>query len=557
MGPSTDTAEIVRDDAQAAMVSKMHLLLSASAMITVLLDPAIQTRFTAVAWLVFFGYTVHSIVLYLLPHVSQQHIYRHSRVANRIDVCWYALMVYQTGGGDSSFFPFFLFVILISAFRWGFDEGARITLASALLFSLTVLSAASDTELLHILLRTTFLLALGYMIAYWGESHLMQRRRLALLRDVSRLSNPRFGADHTIASVLECTRDFFQASSAVLVMQESEAARWQLRTARQGEAGAALRAVPVSAALAEHLTAIPARQTLLYVRPPWRRLGRWRACWASEGASGQWRAASADNGAQLAELLEARSFICCPVSLRHGAGQLYVVSEQHDFGRTDAQFLNHIVAQAFSVIENILLLDRLASEAAQRERQKIAIDLHDSTIQHYISLYHTLIALSNKAAPDNPLRGDLRQLASMADKGVGDLRHFAGVTRSAPTACEPVFRQALQRRVAELKQLHGLDLTVDIRNDVDIGDRLAAEVLLLLSEGVSNICKHTTAKHGLVQVACADGRIRIVIENECMGAPRTDFIPRSLTQRGAALGGKTYVERGDSGGTAVRIEIPI
>ncbi|MFD2270613.1 hypothetical protein ACFS07_04395 [Undibacterium arcticum] len=62
----------------------------------------------------------------------------------------------------------------------------------------------TEAEISRLLLRTTFLLALGYMIAYWGGSEVAQKkRRLALLRDVSQLSNPRFGVDHTIASVLE------------------------------------------------------------------------------------------------------------------------------------------------------------------------------------------------------------------------------------------------------------------------------------------------------------------------------------------------------------------
>mgnify|MGYP002138948710 CR=1 FL=1 len=65
-----------------------------------------------------------------------------------------------------------------------FEEGARVTLASAGLFAATALFGETDAELSRLLLRATFLLALGYMIAYWGGSAITQRSHLALLRDV-------------------------------------------------------------------------------------------------------------------------------------------------------------------------------------------------------------------------------------------------------------------------------------------------------------------------------------------------------------------------------------
>ena len=122
-------------------------------------------------------------------------------------------------------------MILTASFQWGFDEGARITLAAALVLALSTWLADQSTDQAHLLLRATFLLALGYMISYWGGMGLSQRRRLSLLRRVSQLSNPRFGVDQTIASMLQQTGRFYHASNCLLLMRSGADDLWQLHSA--------------------------------------------------------------------------------------------------------------------------------------------------------------------------------------------------------------------------------------------------------------------------------------------------------------------------------------
>ncbi|MFC6518982.1 sensor histidine kinase [Undibacterium arcticum] len=219
--------------------------------------------------------------------------------------------------------------------------------------------------------------------------------------------------------------------------------------------------------------------------------------------------------------------------------------------------MSHITAQAFPVIENIELLDRLASGAAVRERRKIARDLHDTTIQPYIGLKHGLSAVRNKAAADNPLIEDLDKLTAMATQVVGELRRYAGTFKNGLGLSEPVFLVALRRQAAHVREFYGIDIAVSMEGELDMCDRLAAEVFQVVSEGMSNIRKHTSARRGFVKLKCANGWLNIQIENECLGAQATEFMPRSIAERAAALGGKAYVEQGSSGGTAVHIEIPV
>jgi signal transduction histidine kinase len=538
----------------ASMVCRMRLLLSVSTLLTLFIDPDSTGKLGGFAWMVFSGYTLHSVVLYLLSMLEQA--LPQSMLIYWLDVFWYTLIVFFTGGNSNLFFLFFFFAILTSSFHWGFEEGARITLASAGLFAVSSLLAADQAEMSRLLLRTTFLLALGYMIAYWGGSAVAQRRHLALLRDVSQLSNPRFGVDHTIASVLEKTRLFFKARSCILVMRDTESPAWSLRTAMEHSDGVAASTTRISDEAAAPLLAFPADQLVLFAPALWPSR-HWRgATRVFEHGAARWLGRADDTGAGLAELLEAHSFISAPLPLRNGKGRIYVASST-SFSKTDALFLAHIAAQAFPVIENIELLDRLASQAALRERQKIARDLHDTTIQPYIGLRHGLSALRHKAAPDNPLVEDLDRLLSMATQVIGDLRRYARSFKHGLVQSEPELLVALRRQAAQIKEFYGIDIALTVAGELDMSDRLAAEVFQIVNEGMSNIRKHSDARRGFIQLTCAKGTLAIRIDNECLNGPVGAFTPNSMAERAAALGGRAEVVQTASGITSVQIEIPI
>ena len=212
-------ASLTTDAADALMVAQMRLVLAVSGLLVIFIDPSGLSSVDHFTWLVFSGYIVHSIAIYFLSLFNRP--FSQSKLIHWLDICWYALIGLFTGGVTSFFFLYFFFAILTSSFRWGFEEGARITIASALMLTASSLLSETDHDLPRFLLRATFLLAFGYMSARWGESKIELKRRIALLRDVSRLSNPRFGVDHTITSVLQKTLAFFNGSSCILVMRKT------------------------------------------------------------------------------------------------------------------------------------------------------------------------------------------------------------------------------------------------------------------------------------------------------------------------------------------------
>ncbi|GGX97623.1 histidine kinase [Massilia dura] len=540
----------ITPDAEAWMVFGMRMLLAVSALLTLYIgrgDLIAEGRWT---WLVFFAYAVHSLVLLAVARIRAG--FWHGPAIYWADIGWYGLMVFSTGGAASPFFSFFFFAILAASFRRGFDDGARLTLGAAVVVTVSVLGVQGLVSLQLLLLRATFVLALGYMIAWWGGLAVDQRRRLALLRDVSRLSNPRFGVQHTLDSLMDKILRFYGGTTCVLLMQDAGGS-WMLNTVHHPSSARPIGRNRMREDAVQPLLALEEGATILY-----RGLGR--ALFPARAArfaarEGVWNDIDPGVCEGIADLLDTGSFISAALPLRKGAGRIFVTSEQR-LRRADATFLSHIVQQAFPVIETIDLLDRLASEAAFRERQTIARDLHDNTIQPYIGLRHAVAAIRNGAGDGNAVTPELDRLLDMCTEVIGDMRQFAHRFRNGRQE-EPELLIALRRHAGKVRSFFDVDVTLEARHAPVISDRMAAEVFQVVSEGLSNICKHTHARSAHVRMGLDDGQLAIDIANPVDGgAPCAAFLPLSIAERVAALGGQLAVEP-SAYQTLLRVRLPL
>lgn len=557
------TAPAGGDVIGASMVFIMRALLAVSAMLTLFIAPGDLSgpggpASSTLALIIFWGYLLHAITL-LVAARRRRNPFWHGKAVYWIDLCWYALMVYCSGGANSFFFPFFFFVILTSSFQWGFNEGARITLGAALALLLATWLTEQQISLAHMLLRTTFVLALGYMIAYWGGLGLAQQNRLRLLRDVSSLANPRFGVDQSIAKMLQKTRNFYGASNVVLLMRGAQDELWQLHSSGPTDGSSSLARLPEGAA--EPLLAFGSNLLVQYAAALHARLTHTMEARSRVVGTEQWLSADGAQCEQLADLLGASSFVSAPLPLRKGEGRIFVLSDTHRYSRADAVFLKQLAAQVFPVIENIVLLDRLASDAAFRERQKIARDLHDTAIQPYIGLRHGISAIRQSLEEENEkeraVAGELDKLLDMTTQVIGDMRQFARSVRQGETQTQSELLIAIRRQATQVQQFYDLHITIEAAEGLAISDRLAAEVFQIVNEGMSNIRKHTRARHGVIKLGNADNQLLIRIENDTPDGLPSPFTPGSLAERTSALGGILRVEHTAQGKTAVCITIPV
>jgi signal transduction histidine kinase len=538
------------NEADNQLVARIRLVLAVSALLVAIVDHT---------WT---GHANRAELLVLVCYVATcaaacagGQRWTRGKLMHRLDVA--ACVAMAAGGGQADIFAllFLFFAIVVASLRYGLEEGARVTLAGVTLYCAAVISALAQAAPARLFLLAAILLAFGRAIAQLGEMQLQAARRLALLADLNQVANPRFGIDRTMTAALERTRAFFTADNCITLLQEHDGGHCVIRAVRAGdpEVGAAER---VSTELARALLPEPRTHVLLFVRPRRGWVGM-RAAMQGHAGVGPWIQHEQAQLLELAELLQARSFISAPLDFGRGKGRIYVAAGARDFGRDDALLLARIAARELAAVDRIDVLDCIASDAARMERKKIALDLHDTAIQSYIGLQLGLAALCKKAEPANPLAGELDKLSALAADVIVELRDYANRSRAGAAADEPICLAALRRQAAHAQAAYGVDVRIELEGTLECGDRLTAEVLQIVREGISNVCRHTCAKRAAVSLRCSGGKLRIEITNEHGSKQPAPFRPRSISERATALGGSAFVHEGRFNDTIVCVEIPL
>ncbi|MCE3606740.1 histidine kinase [Massilia sp. P8910] len=542
------------DVAYSQLVARIRLVLTVSAVLVAVLDHPGPERVNVTALLVLSVYAALCAAVYLFPRCQPR--WTRGKLRHRLDVA--VSVAVAAAVGPAEIFPlvFLLFAIVVASLRYGLAEGVRVTIATVFLYYVAAIVTLPDVTPARLLLRAAVLLAFGRVIAQLGEMHILAARRQALLREMNQVANPRFGIDRSMTAALEQVRAFFLADSCLLLLDDHDSGAHALRTVRaRGPALAA--ADPIDPALARAMLPAPHTQVLLYARPWCRRCAIGGCALGHGGAGAAWAPHDPARLRQLADLLGATAFISAPVRFGRGKGRIYVAARTRHLGRGDALFLARIAEQGLRAIDRIDLLDRIASDAAGLERKKIALDLHDTAIQSYIGLQLGLVALCRKAAPSNPLAADLDKLVSMAADVIAQLRDEARRACGAAPAGDTMFLAALRRQAARALVTYGVEVRIDAGANVALGDRLGAEVLQIVREGISNVCRHTEATKATVALRCSGATLHVDIINPHGAHAPPAFQPRSLSERASALGGAACVRQDGANGTIVSVEIPL
>ncbi|HEX8118908.1 MAG TPA: histidine kinase, partial [Pyrinomonadaceae bacterium] len=241
-------------------------------------------------------------------------------------------------------------------------------------------------------------------------------------------------------------------------------------------------------------------------------------------------------------------------------GRLYLTGGRGTFSEPDVEFLEQLIMQVAPVLDNIRLLERLLSNAAEQERQRLARDIHDSVIQPYLGLQYRLAAIRNKhGAGGTDVSRDLERLFESTAKEIDGLRGFVRGLKDSDERADDLV-SAVRRFAAQFAEDYGIDVRVECAGRLNVNERLAAEVIRFVHEGLSNVRKHTSAAHVTLGLGCDERHCFIRIENDGAAAGEDathGFQPRSLTERAHELGGRVRIEEAEAGRTAVTVEIPL
>lgn len=200
----------------------------------------------------------------------------------------------------------------------------------------------------------------------------------------------------------------------------------------------------------------------------------------------------------------------------------------------------------------------------EEERRRIAFDLHDEIGQSLTSVMMGLrtIGIQPDGSSDPQRLNDLRNIVNHA---VHEVRRIANGLR--PAALDHLgLEGALQRMAEDLRQIHDLevDLTLEVSDYAGLSVPVQTAVYRILQEATTNVVRHAKADRVRVLVASRSGELLLEIEDNGAGLPpeagsrdSSGLGLTSISQRASLLGGQLTILSPPTGGTLLRVRLPV
>ena len=205
--------------------------------------------------------------------------------------------------------------------------------------------------------------------------------------------------------------------------------------------------------------------------------------------------------------------------------------------------------------ERMELLQR-AVDASERERRRIAADLHDGVVQHLAGVSYSLSATASTAPPE--LAPTLNEAAAETRQGLRELRSL--LVEIYPAELQ---REGLEAALEDLLAPYAAK-GIETHLEVDDGD-LPADVERLFfraaQEALRNVLKHAGAGRVDVEVARRDGTATLSIADDGSGfsvdaeSEGSHFGLRVLRDLVHELGGELAIQSEPGRGTTVMVEV--
>lgn len=211
------------------------------------------------------------------------------------------------------------------------------------------------------------------------------------------------------------------------------------------------------------------------------------------------------------------------------------------------------------------LLKRILS-AQERERMRIARELHDETCQTIAALSIRLESALGEL-PESGTRARLEEVKGLAGRALDDLHRVIFDLR--PSILDDLGLLAAVRWYAA-RHIEPLGIAVkcefeDVENRVPHDE--ATAVFRIVQEALLNVARHAGAEHVLLQIAADEKRLLIEIEDDGRGFdPKSVELPSEtgrglgllgMRERVEILGGKMHIDAAPGDGAHLTFEIPI
>ncbi|MGI9332275.1 MAG: PAS domain S-box protein [Gammaproteobacteria bacterium] len=217
-------------------------------------------------------------------------------------------------------------------------------------------------------------------------------------------------------------------------------------------------------------------------------------------------------------------------------------------------------------------LRRLAAEVSlteEKERRRIAAELHDGAVQHLgvsrVKLGTIRSKLATPGGGSQDLSAQVNEIVDLLDRSIGEIRSLMSEL-STSMLYELGLDPAIEWLASRFEASHELRCKVQSQGTpVELSTDLKVTVFQSVRELLANVAKHAKATRASVVVLHAPDLLTVHVHDDGIGLPseRTGLHPSgdggfglfSVRERLGALGGGVTIDRAN--GTTVSITVPL
>ena len=512
------------------VISFARLLVSAIALLAIWLDPTEPARYASLTYALAGTYTVASLAALVWLRRRSTFTRTEAVVAQVIDVVVAAALTLFTDGPNSPFFTFFVYTLLAAAYRWGLYETIFTTTAAAILLlvegflvngsraDLALGPVEGQVDINRLIMRVVYLWIIGMCVGYLGETAHQRRREAAAITFLGREAWLNAGQG-LLKSVLGPVLRLFGSTRALTVLKgrTTRIAVWrselavdsgQVHTAISFEDPQRATFFSDSSSEAWHATRRNGKSIDLVMLD-------------AHGV----RIRGAEPTAAIASFMtffKCRSAISVPVRFRGAViGRVFLLDPWVPLLERESaiQLGQRIACEVAPAAHNVFRLRRLRSRAEARERARIARELHDGLLQSVSAAELRVDLVRRKISKFS--EEDAAELSRIQNALSAEVRGLRVLTRRmlAPIAVSVPndLPHTLEDLITRFEHDTGIAVRFESDFDTDIASGTRHELVRIVQEGLTNIRKHSGAKHVMVRLASMRGSVRLVIEDDGRG----------------------------------------
>jgi len=223
--------------------------------------------------------------------------------------------------------------------------------------------------------------------------------------------------------------------------------------------------------------------------------------------------------------------------------------------------VNHLAAALGTAVGDKQRLAERVVSLQDVERKEIARELHDEFGQILTAIGSMLGRAGNHAPEGSSLRADLREIREVAQTALDNVRGLSQTLH--PSILEELgLESTIDWYLSTVEKQLGITVTYERSGTAPpIDATIGIHVYRVLQEALSNVARHSGSDRAVVRLLLNAGTLELEVEDRGKGlnpaTGRQGLGLVAMRERAAIVNGTLELRRPPSGGTLVRLSVPL